>query len=310
MTGLFTSRRGLIGGLCAVGGLLGMAVWLQMVRDRTFATDRPVAQIMYIQSPEVMKRMTLGHAGIAADLYWIRALQVFGGQRRSESREKDYGLLFPLLNLSTSLDPHFNIAYRFGAMFLSEPPPGGPGRPDQAIALLQKGISVSPDRWQYYQDLGFVHYWSRRDFVSAAEWFRKGSERAGAPWWLKSLAANTLARGGDRETSRLLYMALAENAENDWIRRDALRRLRQLDAADMRDALRLRVQRFKESGGQPPYTWPRLIEARLLRSVPMDPDGFPFQIGPYTGDVDVSDGSPLFPLPDEPSAAQTRRPPA
>ena len=39
----------------------------------------------------------------------------------------EYQLLYPLLDITTTLDPHFNIAYRFGAIFLSEPYPGGAG---------------------------------------------------------------------------------------------------------------------------------------------------------------------------------------
>ena len=75
----------------------------------------------------------------------------------------EYELLQPLLDLTTTLDPFFTVAYRFGAIFLSEVPPGGPGRPDQAIALLEKGIAAQPGKWQYFHDIAFVHYWQLRD---------------------------------------------------------------------------------------------------------------------------------------------------
>ena len=55
----------------------------------------------------------------------------------------DYPLLYPLLDLTTTLDPVFNIAYRFGSIFLAEPYPGGAGRPDLAITLLEKGLARS-----------------------------------------------------------------------------------------------------------------------------------------------------------------------
>ena len=73
-------------------------------------------------------------------------------------------MLYPLLDLTTTLDPYFSIAYRFGAIFLGEAYPGGPGRPDLAIALLQKGLAAQPEKWQYMQDLGFVYYWHMRDY--------------------------------------------------------------------------------------------------------------------------------------------------
>src|SRR5439155_7737384 len=71
----------------------------------------------------------------------------------------DYSLLYPVLDITTSLDPRFTIAYRFGAVFLAEAYPRGPGRPDLAVALLEKGIREQPDKWEYMEDIGFVHYW-------------------------------------------------------------------------------------------------------------------------------------------------------
>ena len=99
----------------------------------------------------------------------------------------------------TSLDPHFKVAYRFGAIFLAEPYPGGPGRPDHAIALLERGIERDDGRWEYMEDIGFVYYWWLTDFQQAAEWFKRAGEQPGAPTWLAPLAATTLAQGGNRE---------------------------------------------------------------------------------------------------------------
>ena len=47
--------------------------------------------------------------------------------------------------------------------------------------------------WEYYQDIGFVHYWWRQDYVQAGEWFTRASTFPGAPFWLTTIAATTLA---------------------------------------------------------------------------------------------------------------------
>ncbi len=52
----------------------------------------------------------------------------------------NYDLLYPLLDLVTTLDPHFRVAYRFGAIFLTEAYPSGPGRPDHRDRAAQRGI--------------------------------------------------------------------------------------------------------------------------------------------------------------------------
>jgi hypothetical protein len=236
----------------------------------------------------------------------MRALQHFGNSRRVTKQQQHFELLYPLLDMATTLDPYFNLAYRFGAIFLSEPPPGGPGQPDKAIALLQKGLEAMPEKWQYAQDIGFVEYWARKDYKAAAAWFERGSRMPGAAWFLKPLAATTLAQGGQRSASRAIFEALAASAETEWMRNDAKRRLRQLDAMDAIDALTRAVTTFRERGGQAPFTWQRLVAAGVIRGIPRDPDGTEFQLGPWTGEVTLGDTSPLRPLPDESSG----RPPA
>ena len=110
--------------------------------------DRP--DILYIRSGATMRRLALDYDAAAADAYWIRTLQHFGRERLAPpGHERTYSLLYPLLDLTTTLDPYFTIAYRFGAIFLGEAYPGGPGRPDLAIALLEKGLKAQPQKWQY-----------------------------------------------------------------------------------------------------------------------------------------------------------------
>jgi tetratricopeptide (TPR) repeat protein len=291
-------RGGIFATLGLVGLLAAVSVFVQVTRDRWYHTDQPAEQILYVRSPETMRRMALSYDALAADVYWIRAIQHFGSARLGNHR---YDLLYPLLDLATSLDPRFNIAYRFGALFMTEPPPGGPGRPDQAILLLQKAIKEMPDNWHYYQDVGFVHY-QVREYAAAAEWFQKGAAVPGAPWFLKSLAANTLARGHDRRASRMLYQTLAESTDNDFMRTDALRRLRQLDAMDAMDALREVVRKYQARRPGAPLTWQAMTAAGFIRFTPTDPDGFEFELVPGTGDVRMNSKSTLLPLPVEPRA--------
>jgi tetratricopeptide (TPR) repeat protein len=279
--------------------LLASSVGLQMARDRAFGTHEPADQVLYVQSPAVVKRLALSYQALAADVYWMRALQHFGNRQRVTEQQKRFELLHPLLDMATTLDPYFNIAYRFGAIFLVEPPPRGPGQPDKAIALLQKGIEAMPEKWQYMQDAGFVEYWGRGDYQEAARWFERSSRVPGAPWFLKSLAATTLAQGGQRSASRAIFQALAASSENEWLQNDAKRRLRQLDAMDGIDELQRAVAVFKQRGGTPPFTWPRLAAAGILRGIPRDPDGAEFALGPWSGDVSLGPDSPLRPLPDE-----------
>jgi hypothetical protein len=211
----------------------------------------------------------------------------------------EFTLLYPLLDITTALDPRFNIAYRFGAVFLAEPYPGGPGRPDLAIALLEKGLRERPDKWEYMEDIGFVHYWYVHDFGAAARWFARASEVPGAPWWLRSLAATTLAAGGDRRSSRVMWEAIRQSAEIEWLRQDADRRLAQLRALDEMDQLQGVIDAFVQRTGRLPSGWAELVRARVLRGVPLDPAKTPYETS-AEGRVRLSTASKLWPLPEEP----------
>ncbi len=288
--------RLLIGGAVA---LLASAVGLQAVALRA-RPERELPAVLYLQSPEVARRVALSFDNLAADFYWMRALQHFGSTRLQDDGGARFENLYPFLDLATSLDPRFTIAYRFGAIFLSEAPPGGPGRPDLAIRLLEKGVAATPEQWQYHQDIGFVHYWWTGDFTKAAAAFSKGAALPTAPWWMQSLAAVTVAQGGDRQTSRLLWRALAQTPDNDFLRRDAERRLLQLDALDQIDALTAIVGRARAAGVSAPWSWSLLFERGYLMQLPIDPTGTPYALDLTTGRVGLGRQSSLWPLPAEP----------
>ena len=283
--------------LGAAGLAMLTALGLQMARDRTYPRERQETDnILYVRSGEALKRMTLGFDGLAADVYWIRAIQHYGGDRISKPDQRHrYQLLYPLLDLTTTLDPYFNIAYRFGAIFLSEGFPGGPGRPDQAVALLRKGLSVMPTRWQYYHDIAFVYYWHLRDYHAAAEWFKRGADQPNAPNWLAPMAATMLTHAEDRTSARFLWRQIAQS-EEEWLRRSASRALMQIDALDRIDQLQPIVMRVLPPPGEG-FSWGSLVRRGALRGIPIDPAGVPYRLDPVTGRVSVSDESPLFPMP-------------
>jgi len=290
------------------GACIAAAGWLQQVREQF--PPPPLAETeLYVTSGSFVKRLTTGYNTLAADLYWIRAIQYFGGvrlrladpagtQARGETVPTSYDQLYPLLDLTTTLDPYFNIAYRFGAIFLAEPFPSGAGRPDLAVALLEKGLREQPHKWEYMQDIGFVHYWWRQDYAAAAQWFQRAADATGAPWWLASLAAVTLAEGGDRASSRLMWQSILESAEIDWLRRDAERRLQQLQAMDDIDALQAEVDRIAAARGTAIRSWAEILNPNMP-GPPADPAGTPYQLT-AAGRVRIAPSSPLAPLPDEP----------
>ena len=280
------------------GALLALttAVALQAGRDAAYpARQRASERLLYTRSGAAVKRMALEFDALASDVYWIRAIQHYGGDRLAGDGRREYELLQPLLDLTTTLDPFFTVAYRFGAIFLSEAPPGGPGRPDQAIALLEKGVAVQPEKWQYFHDIAFVHYWHLHDPLTAASWFQRAAAQPDAPNWLRPLAA-TMASARDRSAARMLWQQILES-DQPWMRRTAQRSLTQLQALDQIDELQALVLRADLPAGRR-VMWTDLVRRGILPGVPVDPAGTPYQLDPDSGRVMISPASSLNPMPD------------
>jgi tetratricopeptide (TPR) repeat protein len=285
--------------LFVLSALFAVVIGLHVVQAQADvqSAGQRTESLLYVQSPEFARRAALSYDSLLADLYWIRAVQYYGRTTLAEGETKRYDLLYPLLDFTTSLDPYFDIAYRFGAIFLAEPSPAGAGRPDQAIALLEKGLAQQPDKWQFVGDIGFVNYFWLKDYQRAADWFRRASQMPQGPEWMAALAATVLNEGGNSASSRRLWQEILEGDNPPYLRQRAQRALMQLDAIDQLAALNRVVAVYQQRTGRTATSWRDVLAAGYLRQIPQDPLGMPYQIDPSTGEVTLASDSKLLPLP-------------
>ena len=231
-------------------------------------------QELLLRSGKLLKRMSLGYDSLLADIYWTRTVQYNGAV--IERGVNDFGLLAPLLDVTTDLDPRLDVAYRYGAIFLSEKVPAGAGRPDQAIALVRKGIAANPSNWRLYYDLGFVYYWYLRDYQQAAQTFWDGSKVPGAMPWMSAMAAHIAGSGGSRETSRFMWGQIYETTKDISVRANALAHLQALRTRDDLDALKNFTETYKKRTGHAPTSIQDLVNAHIILGIPQDPGGYPY----------------------------------
>lgn len=249
---------------------------------------RPRANIedaLYVSSPKVVKRASLGFDGLMACIYWTRTVQYFGHRHFLSSRT--YNELAPLLEITTALDPHLIPAYQFGASFLAPRPPNGAGQPVRAIELIQYGIQHNPDNWHLYYDLGFVYYTELKDYKRAAEVFAKGSEIPNAHPFLKLLAAQMAEHANDYETARMLWTATYESSKESNIRQNAVEHLRSIRVDEDVTHLQQAVSSFEQRNGRLPTSIWELAAAEHLPGIPVDPDGIPYVLS-FDGQVLVA----------------------
>ncbi|MGA7928770.1 MAG: tetratricopeptide repeat protein [Candidatus Sulfotelmatobacter sp.] len=248
-----------------------------------YRTDqlRPQAtldEVLFLSSPKVIQRASLGYDGLVACIYWTRAVQYFG--YRHHSFAASYNLLAPLLEITTHLDPHLLVAYEFGTSFLAPQPPHGAGQPERAIELMEYGIQNNPDNWRLYYDLGFVYYMELRDYKKAAETFERGSHIPNAHPFLKVMAAQMAQHAGEYGTARMLWSATYQSAQDAQIKENALEHLRALRVDEDVQHLQEAVTRFGERTGRLPASMAELVAAEGLAGTPVDPEGHPYKLTP------------------------------
>jgi hypothetical protein len=233
---------------------------------------------LFLRSPSAIQKLSLGYDALVADIYWTRAVQYYGA--RFATKGATFPLLWPLLDISTTLDPHMLVAYRAGAFFLSESGNAGPGRPDLAVELIQRGIRANPNDWILNTDLGFLYYWRLKDYQSSASAFLEGSNKPNAPAWMKVMAARVAEKGGSLETSRMIWSEIYESNKDPKIRERALETLRGLKAAEDEIQLDQLADEYKKRFGRYPASVNELHSAGLIGGIPVDPDGYPYLFEP------------------------------
>ena len=261
--------------------------------DQQAGVFRAQEEVLYLWSGEKVKRLVPGFESIAADVYWLRTVQYFGGQRLF-ARDKRFELLRPLIDITTTLDPRFEMAYRYGAIFLSEQPPLGAGRPREGIEVLERGAQALPGSWRLRQDLGFFQFLFMGDATAAAKVLVEASQIPGAAYWLRTLAADLLAKGGDRESSRRMWRQMFEQSEEGVIRENARVWLMILDSLDVRDALAAAVADFERRYGRRPAQLEELVTGGIWKGPLVDSSGVRFGYNPETGRVFIPETSPMW----------------
>jgi hypothetical protein len=282
--------------LVALPALCALCAALQLRIDADTLAMKQNKDELLLRSGTLLKNLSLGYAPLLADVYWTRVVQYYGVRARKPG--VTYEELWPLLDITTTLDPKLMIAYRFGAVFLSERPPGGPGEADLAVTLVKRGIAENPDEWRLYEDLGFLYSIHLKDYKQAAAAYLEGSKNPKAQIWMKVMAARVAESGNELETSRMIWAGVYSSTSDPQVRRTAVQHIDSLDAA-------LGLKRLNESSedywrkfGRFPASMQELRDAGLVAGTLQDPAGYPYLMGP-NGVPQVDPHSPIQLDPDQ-----------
>jgi len=236
MIGLLGKRSSLIG-LFLIIVLIVISSPFQKRVDHIRGKFRSVEETLYLSSSS-LRKISLGYKEILADIYWLRALQYFGGRKLEEQNPE---LLYHYFDILTDLDPKFVNAYRYGGTFLAERPPYGLGEIERGMRLLDKGRMHNPENFRIPLEQGFIAFLTMKDYEKASELFKEASEKPGLSELrrntISGMAATAHAKGGDREVSKQIGKMIYETSTLEGRRNFALLNLKELDTMDMEDSL-------------------------------------------------------------------------
>ena len=185
------------------------------------AVDRAEGlQPIFFPRAEILRPALLGFTGLAADLTWIRTVQYFGS--RIEGKER-FPQLYQLVDMATSLDPHFLDAYQYGGLFLVIA-----RQYTQAIDIYEKGIAANPFAWQLPHDLGRLYFLELQDYRQAFHWWEITDRLPGRPHYIPRFLIRLQAKLGHVETALELWQQMLDHSENEAIREIARREIRKL----------------------------------------------------------------------------------
>jgi hypothetical protein len=286
--------------LAAIALLLAGVAMLQRHIDAETGRFAQQQEELLLSSPAAVKKLSLGYDSLLGDVYWTRVVQYYG--TRVAQDHASFDLLWPLLNITTTLDPKLMVAYHFGAIFLSEPVVGA-NRTDLAIKLINRGIEANPDDWHLNNDLGFLYYWRLKDYQKSAQVYLDGSKKPGAPAWFKLMAARLSAMGGSIDTSRIIWSEIYESDQDSQVRNMAMKELKILKAQSDEQQLDQLAADYRKRFGRDPASTEELRAAGLLGGIPLDPEGYAYVFGP-DGKSSLDPRSPIvMPVPAQPPDA-------
>jgi len=211
-----------------------------------------------------LRGFSLGLEGLIADWYWMQSLQYIGDKVLKNKADINLEnlqplnprLLYPMLDNATDLDPQFIAVYSYGAVVLPAI------NAEQAIKIAEKGIANNPQEWRLYQHLGYI-YWRLENYEKAAEVYTEGAKIAGAPPFLRLMAAQMKNQGGSPETARAIYEQMFAEAQDEQTKENAAVHLLKLDSIEEREAIRPALEEFQKKNNRCAASWREIFP--LLR---------------------------------------------
>lgn len=263
--------------MAVVAVLLTVAVVSEVQLGGIPREDPLGRELLYLPSPEMLKIVTFGNSGLAADVLYLWSIQYYSYFKPHER----FLYLETVVNLITDLDPLYSDAYRIGALIMQIQTGGNQEELELAVRrLFDKGLRNLPDDWELAEAAAWDFFMRFGDRETALYFAEIAAQRPQAPARIKRM----VGVWRDKENSWSLddsieyWRRAAYDAEDVWDRAMCMNQLYDAVVARDRQILEPLLRAFAIRYGFCPSSWDDLIRAGALRQVPLDIFGDPYGI--------------------------------
>ncbi len=199
--------------------MAGLVVSISLTRRYNY---RPhMNDSLYLPSGKFISEASLGYRQLAADFVWLSAVQYYGEYRLDKH---DLSYFEGLINIVTTLDPHFVFAYIFSALVVSS----DMGAFDKGVEILRRGMQHNPTSWKLPFEIGFLYYVDAGNPDLAGRYFELASRLPDSPEMAQRFAAFVYSKAGRQDNSIRMWQELLENTDEPYMRELAERYLEKL----------------------------------------------------------------------------------
>jgi tetratricopeptide (TPR) repeat protein len=271
-----------IGYWAASAAVMAILVVLQIHMGQSSVPEKKLEQFMYLPNGEYLQIASLGYQELIADVLWLEAIQVMGERKVSDTAGH---WLYRAFDIITTLDPKFERAYEAGGLALVTLVV----LPEESNRLMKKGAQHNPENWRLPFYLGINYYFELYDDAKAAEYVAQASRLPGAPEGLVSMAANLFASAKSAQQAVDLLIAAYQNTSDENAKKFLEFRLKIMITERDLQMLEQAIHLYQTRYARLPSRLEDLVEAGLLRDLPIEPSGGRYILDAETGTVTSSE---------------------
>ena len=235
--------------------------------------------LLYLPSPEMLKIVSLGNTGLAADVLYLWSIQYYS---LFEPHER-FLYLETIYNLITDLDPLFFDAYRIGALIMGIQVGGDQEALQRSSRqLLDKGVRNLPESWEIAEQAAWEMYMRYADRGAALHYAEIASGRSGAPARIKRMVGvwRDKERVWSDDDSIAYWRQAVDEAQDSYERKMSLNHLYNAVFAKDKKTLQPALEAYESRFGSCRDGWGGVIRAGLIGGVPLDYSGNAYGVDP------------------------------